>query len=88
MQPAADISDKQEDDRIPVLILDELGQTLRASFDAPTEEPIPGKMALLLLRIAFAQALERIAEEEARQFGEALSHNERILAFASPRQAA
>jgi hypothetical protein len=55
MQPSADFSTAQEDERVAPLTLNQLGQTLQASFEAMTEEAIPQEMTLLLLRIALAE---------------------------------
>jgi hypothetical protein len=85
MQPSADI--QQDNERVSAQILEKLGQTLRVSFEATTEEQIPRDMALLLLRIAFAQALERVVEEDAREFHQARILEERVFAFASPQRA-
>jgi hypothetical protein len=64
MEPSADISTPQEDEQASLLTLNKLGQTLRASFETMTEQPVPQEMTLLLLRIALAEvAFSDVAED-------------------------
>ncbi|WP_442754582.1 hypothetical protein ACNHKD_16550 [Methylocystis sp. JAN1] len=79
MQPSTDISDQQEDERVSVVMLEKLGQTLRASFETMTEEPIPREMALLLLRLAFAEIVYSAASEELRKTGSGEAPQRRML---------
>ncbi len=63
-----------EETKAMLSMLDELGRTLRGSFDSLAEEALPEEMGLLLLRLALAEVLKRAAEEEARELAmEALS---------------
>ncbi len=58
----------QQDERATIIVLEELGQSIRASYDAMTEEPLSHEMALLLLRLALAQSLATFAKREAPEF--------------------
>ena len=42
----------------------EVGIALRLSFEAVTREPLPERMALLLLQLALAESLKLVAEED------------------------
>lgn len=52
------------DDRVSLVIQREVGMALRLSFEAATREPLPERMALLLLRLALAESLGLAAEED------------------------
>ncbi|MBM3562814.1 MAG: hypothetical protein FJX48_06600 [Alphaproteobacteria bacterium] len=52
------------DDRVSLVIQREVGMALRLSFEAATREPLPERMALLLLRLALAESLGIAAEED------------------------
>ena len=43
-----------------------LGQELRRSFEAVVEEPLPERIATLLIQVALAQALKLGGEEDGR----------------------
>lgn len=66
MRPA----NRTDDDRVSLVIQREVGMALRLSFESVTREPLPERMALLLLRLALAESLG-IAAEEDRADGEA-----------------
>jgi hypothetical protein len=57
-------ANRTDDDRISVVIQREVGVALRLSFVAVTREPVPERMALLLLRLALAESLRLAAEED------------------------
>lgn len=46
------------------LIQRELGSALRQSFGSAADEPVPSTMALLLVRLAFAEVVRTAAENE------------------------
>ncbi len=50
-----------------LLIEEAVGDAVRASMNDVTEEPLPGCLALLLLRIAFAELVRDIARREANR---------------------
>ncbi|MFO1123870.1 MAG: hypothetical protein U1E25_00310 [Methylocystis sp.] len=52
------------DDRVSLVIQREVGMALRLSFEAATREPLPERMALLLLRLALAETLGLAPEED------------------------
>jgi hypothetical protein len=58
-----------EEARATLSVLQELGSSLRLSFEAATRESLPEEMGLLLLRLALAEVLKRAAEEEACEAG-------------------
>ncbi len=60
MRPA----NRTDDDRVSLVIQREVGIALRLSFEAVTSDPLPERMALLLLRLALAESLGLAAEEE------------------------
>ncbi len=60
MRPA----NRTDDDRVSLVIQRELGIALRLSFEAVTSDPLPERMALLLLRLALAESLKLVAEED------------------------
>ncbi len=55
MPDNADLSEVPHDEWI---IQRRLGKELRRSFEAMVEEPLPERMALLLIELALAQALQ------------------------------
>jgi hypothetical protein len=61
MRPTTSI---EEEDAQLRLIQRELGKALRVSVNEVTCEPLPGKIALLLLRLALAQFLRTYVEQE------------------------
>lgn len=58
-----------DDDRPSLVIQRDVGIALRLSFEAVTREPLPEQMAILLLRLALAEALG-LAFEEGEAEGE------------------
>ncbi|MBM3551432.1 MAG: hypothetical protein FJX45_06600 [Alphaproteobacteria bacterium] len=60
MRPA----NRTDDDRVSVVIQREVGIALRLSFEAVTSDPLPERMALLLLRLALAESLGLAIEED------------------------
>ncbi len=60
MRPA----NRTDDDRVSGVIQREVGIALRLSFEAVTSDPLPERMALLLLRLALAESLGLAAEED------------------------
>ncbi len=58
-----------EEAQATLSVLQQLGGSLRLSFEAVTQESLPEEMGLLLLRLALAEVLKRAAEEEAREAG-------------------
>jgi hypothetical protein len=61
MRPTISIEEEDEQARLIQL---EVGRALRLSFNEVTCEPLPGKMVLLLLRLALAQFLRAYVEQE------------------------
>jgi hypothetical protein len=57
-------ANRTDDDGVSVVIQREVGVALRLSFEAVTREPVPERMALLLLRLALAESLRLAAEED------------------------
>ena len=53
-----------EDHQASRVIQREVGIALRLSFEAVTREPLPERMALLLLRLALAESLRLAAGED------------------------
>lgn len=53
-----------DDDQASLLIEREVGMALRLSLEAATREPLSGQMALLLLRLALAEALQAAVEND------------------------
>jgi hypothetical protein len=53
-----------EDNQTSLAIQREVGIALRLSFQAVTREPLPERMALLLLRMALAESLGLTSEED------------------------
>ncbi len=53
---------RNEDNQVSLVIQREVGTALQLSFEAATREPLPERMALLLLRLALAESLG-LAEE-------------------------
>lgn len=45
-------------------IQEAIGDALRNSLDQVTQDPLPGSVALLLVRLAFAEVVQDIALEE------------------------
>ncbi|MGD9540588.1 hypothetical protein [Methylocystis sp.] len=62
-------TNRTDDDRVSLVIQREVGIALRLSFEAVTQEPVPERMALLLLRLALAESLG-LAADEAEAEGE------------------
>lgn len=60
MRPA----NRTDDDRVSVVIQREVGIALRLSFEAVTSDPLPERMALLLLRLALAESLGLVAKRD------------------------
>jgi hypothetical protein len=60
MRPA----NRTDDDRVSLVIQREVGMALRLSFESVTREPLPERMALLLLRLALAESLGLAAERD------------------------
>jgi hypothetical protein len=52
------------DDQASLVVQREVGMALRLSFAAVTREPLPERMAMLLLHLALAESLRRAAEED------------------------
>jgi hypothetical protein len=72
MQPIISI---YEEDEQALLIQREVGTALRLSFDEATCEPLPTKMALLLLRLALAQSPRvTVAKDRKKESQSALSY--------------
>lgn len=59
------INANPQDDQ--AVIQQEIGLALRLSFEATTRQPLPEQMALLLLRLALAEALGIKVEEDNRE---------------------
>jgi hypothetical protein len=57
-------ANRSDDDRVSLVIQREVGIALRLSFEAVAREPVPERMALLLLRLALAESLRLAAEED------------------------
>lgn len=53
-----------DDGQASLVIQREVGMALRLSFEAVTREPLPERMALLLLRLALAESLGLAAKED------------------------
>lgn len=53
-----------EDNQTSLAIQREVGIALRLSFQAVAREPLPERMALLLLRMALAESLGLTSEED------------------------
>jgi hypothetical protein len=62
-------SNRFDDDQASSVIRRDVGMALRMSFEAVTREPLPERMAILLLRLALAESL-RLAVEEDQAEGE------------------
>lgn len=63
MRPA----NRTDDDRVSLVIQREVGMALRLSFESVTREPLPERMALLLLRLALAESLGLAAEKDRKE---------------------
>lgn len=57
-------ANRTDDDRVSLVVQREVGIALRLSFEAVTCEPLPERMALLLLRLALAESLGLAAEDD------------------------
>lgn len=58
---------REQDDRTPLLVQQEVGRALRLSFEAVTREPLSEQIVLLLLRLALSEAMRGAVEQEAGQ---------------------
>jgi hypothetical protein len=52
-----------DDDQASIVMQREVGVALRQSLKAMTHAPLPEQMAILLLRLALAESLERATPE-------------------------
>ena len=53
-----------DNDQASLVIQRQVGMALRLSFEAVTREPLPERMAILLLRLALAESVRRAVEED------------------------
>ncbi len=65
-----------DDGQASLVIQREVGMALRLSFEAVTREPLPERMALLLLRLALAESLGLAAKEDQAAGQEPIRRNE------------
>jgi hypothetical protein len=58
------------DAREAYLVHCELTKLLHLSLDASIHEPLPSNIALLLVRLAFAEGVRNVAEQEDQESGD------------------
>ncbi|MBI1980492.1 MAG: hypothetical protein HYS63_02810 [Methylocystis sp.] len=69
-------TNRNDDSQASLAVQREVGIALRLSFEAVTREPLPERMALLLLRLALAESLGLAAEEDQAAGQGPVSRNE------------